>query len=88
MICNRLKGTNIASVDSVGEIVRLFRPGTDQWHDHFLIEGSILQPLTSVAEATAKLLRFNSAERVIERSLLQRLGRYPRGWGEPCESGV
>jgi hypothetical protein len=78
MICNRLMGTNVGSVDALGSIVRLFNPRTDRWQDHFRLDGAILMPMTPAAEATARLLRLNAAERVIERSVLQRLGRYPR----------
>ena len=78
MICNRFKGTNVGSVDALGRIVRLFNPRTDRWQDHFRLEGAIFMPMTPSAEATAKLLRLNASERVIERSVLQRLGRYPR----------
>jgi hypothetical protein len=38
----------------------------------------IIQPLTPVGEVTARVLRFNAAERVIERRLLQELDLYPR----------
>jgi hypothetical protein len=78
MICNRFKGTNIGSVDALGGIVRLFNPRTDRWQNHFRLDGAILEPLTAAAEATARLLRLNAAERVTERNVLQRLGRYPR----------
>jgi hypothetical protein len=78
MICNRYKGTNIASVDASGMTVRLFHPRLDWWDDHFRLAGVVIEPLTATGEATARLLRMNAAERVIERQALQRLGRYPR----------
>lgn len=78
MICNRFKGTNVGSVDALGGIVRLFNPRTDEWGKHFRLEGAVIQPLTAIGEATARLLRLNTAERVTERTVLQRLGRYPR----------
>lgn len=77
MICNRFKGTNVSSIDSAGAIVRLFHPRSDRWENHFRLTGAVIEPLTATAEATAKLLRLNSADRVIERKLLQRLGSYP-----------
>ena len=79
MICNRFKGTNISSVDASGTIMRLFNPRSERWKDHFRLIGAVIQPLTATGEATARVLRLNAAERVVERNVLQRLGRYPRG---------
>ena len=78
MICNRYKGTNVAALDASGAVVRLFHPRLDRWEDHFHLKGAVVEPLTPTGEATARLLRINAAERVIERQALQRLGRYPR----------
>ena len=79
MICNRFKGTNISSVDASGAIMRLFHPRSERWEHHFRLTGAVIQPLTATGEATARLLRLNATERVMERNALQRLGRYPRG---------
>ena len=39
-LCNRAKGSDIASVDvATGEIIRLFSPRTDKWDEHFEIKG-------------------------------------------------
>ena len=78
MLCNRSKGTNLSSIDSSGRVVRLFDPRADRWHSHFRLEGAVIQPITGQGTATATLLRMNAAERVMERNLLQGLGRYPR----------
>lgn len=78
IICNRFKGPNVSSVDASGAVVRLFNPRLEVWADHFRLIGAVIQPLTATGEATAKVLRLNAAERVVERTLLQRLGRYPR----------
>ncbi len=77
MICNRNKGSDIASRHWSGQLVRLFDPRQDDWKDHFLLNGGVIEPLTPIGEVTARLLRFNAAERVVERRLLQSLGRYP-----------
>jgi hypothetical protein len=77
MVCNRFKGTNVGSVDVLGVIVPLFNPRSDTWNDHFLLVRAIILPLTSTGEATTRLLRLNSAERVIERRTLQLIGSYP-----------
>ena len=78
MVCNRFKGANLSSISSSGVLVRLFNPRLDEWKEHFWIEGAVLQPLRPTGEVTSRLLRFNSAERVVRRSILQQLGRYPR----------
>jgi HNH endonuclease len=79
MVCNRYKGTNVSSIASSGDLVRLFSPRLSRWEDHFRLDGAVIEPLDSIGEATARLLRLNAAERVVRRSVLQRLGRYPRG---------
>lgn len=76
VLCNRYKGTDIASVDVSGRAVRLFDPRRDIWDEHFKMNGPVIQPLTLVREVTARVLRLNAAERVIERQLLQVLGQY------------
>jgi HNH endonuclease len=77
LICNRFKGPNLSSVDSSGAIIPLFHPRLQRWADHFRLTGAVIQPLTATGEATANLLRLNAVERVVERSVLQRLNRYP-----------
>ena len=78
MVCNRYKGANIASVATVGDLVRLFNPRESTWAKHFRLNGAVIEPLDAIGEVTAKLLRFNTAERVVRRSVLQQLRRYPR----------
>ena len=76
--CNRAKGADIGSVaaDS-NEFTRFFNPRTDRWADHFALDGALIEPRTSVGEATAKILRFNEEGRVLEREGLIDIGRYP-----------
>ena len=73
--CNRAKGSDVGSVsDSTGTFIRFFNPRTDRWEDHFnLLEGRIVGS-TETGTVTARLLRMNEDERVIERRLLQMLG--------------
>ena len=79
VFCNRFKGSDIASLSpTTGQLVRLFHPRRDRWSDHFQIDGALIVPITEVAEATARLLRFNSDDRLLERSMLQASGRYPK----------
>jgi hypothetical protein len=76
IVCNRYKGTDIASIDRSGRPIRLFDPRRDSWDEHFKLDGPVIQPLTAIGEVTARLLRLNAVERVIERRLFQALGSY------------
>jgi hypothetical protein len=78
VLCNRYKGSDIASVDRAGHAVRFFDPRRDIWDEHFKLNGPVIQPMTPVGEVTVKVLRFNASERVIERRLWQALGQYRR----------
>jgi hypothetical protein len=79
VICNRYKGSDVASIEPrTGEIIRLFDPRRDRWEDHFRIDSALIEPITNVGSTTARLLRLNAPERILERRLLQSLGRYPR----------
>ena len=55
--CNSHKGPNIASIDSdTGEMVPLFHPRRDNWHEHFEWNGT---PFLSVARPlVARPLRY------------------------------
>jgi hypothetical protein len=79
VLCNRRKGTDIASIDpKTAEAVRLFHPRRDRWTDHFRLHGGVIEPLTDIGIATVRFLRLNAAERIAERRLRQSLGGYPR----------
>lgn len=79
MICNRCKGSDVASIEPhTGEAIRIFDPRRDRWTDHFGIHGAAIEPNSSIGSATVLLLRMNAPERILERGLLQTLGRYPR----------
>ena len=77
VLCNRYKGTDIASIDpDTGAVIRLLNPRQDRWTDHFRIEDARIVPTSAVGRVTASLLRLNAAERVAERLQLYALGRY------------
>ena len=79
VICNRYKGSDVASIElRTGEVIRLFDPRRDRWTDHFRIDGALIEPITIVGSTTARLLRLNAPERILERRILQSLDRYPR----------
>ena len=79
VLCNRYKGSDIASIDPAGQPTRFFDPRRDIWDEHFKLNGPVIQPITTVGEVTARVLRLNASERVIERQLWQSLGQYRRG---------
>ena len=80
-LCNRAKGTDVGSLTAEGVFVRFFNPRMDRWEDHFRLYGPIIESQTAIGEVTAKIFGLNVTERVIERELLQRIGRYP-----PCSA--
>jgi len=77
-LCNRFKGSDIASIDAVtSELVGLFNPRTQRWFEHFRLDGAYIVPLTAVGRVTEKLLRFNIPSRVGIRARLIEHGKYP-----------
>lgn len=78
ILCNRYKGSDIATMDPVtGEVVRLFNPRKDLWLHHFELNGPVIRPLTNIAEATIRVLKLNTPVSIEERRVLQLLGNYP-----------
>jgi len=76
--CNRFKGSDIASIDTVtGELVSLFNPRTQRWFEHFRLNGALIIPLTPVGRVTDRLLRLNLPSRVEVRRQLVAQARYP-----------
>ncbi len=76
--CNRFKGSDIAAPDpESGEIVPLFNPRTQQWNDHFRLDGPLIEPLSATGRATAQLLQLNQVDRILLRRELISTGRYP-----------
>jgi len=79
-ICNRNKGSDLASLDpETGEREFLYHPRRDAWEDHFVVQDNLIIGKTPKGRATAQLLKFNIPERVIEREGLIALRRYPVG---------
>ena len=77
-ICNRLKGSDLTSLDPLsGEITPLFHPRRDVWTTHFQLNGAIVVPLTPQARVTVRLLQLNRQHRINERQILIDLGEYP-----------
>ena len=77
--CNRAKGTDVGSVfGPERRFIRFFNPRIDRWEDHFRLKGGGIEPLTEVGEVTARLLRLNAPDRVLQRWSLQQVGAYPK----------
>lgn len=71
--CNRHKGTDLGSFDPLTrEFSFLFNPRQQKWSDHFAFEEVVIVGLTNEGRTTAKLLQFNSDERLAERKRLSR----------------
>ena len=69
--CNRFKGSDIASVDTLtGELVALFNPRKQVWSEHFELRGGMIVPLTPVGRVTERLLQLNLGSRVEVRERL------------------
>jgi hypothetical protein len=79
IFCNRLKGSDIATLTRDGGLCRLFHPRTDSWFDHFRLNGAHVEATSDVGEATATLLGLNHVDRLLERQELGEIGRYPSG---------
>ena len=79
---NRCEYCLISEKDSlytheVDRIVPLFNPRTDNWDDHFRLEGAQINPLSAVGRVTEFTLKLNIETRLIERSALVKAERYP-----------
>jgi hypothetical protein len=69
--CNRAKGSDLASIDAqTGQLTPFFNPRTQQWDDHFVLEGSVIVGRTPVGRVTATILKFNHPDRQTERAQL------------------
>lgn len=77
-LCNRAKGTDIASIHSESEeLVRLFNPRQDLWEAHFRPEGNRVVGLTLIGQVTVSLLQLNHEERLVERAFSRKIGKFP-----------
>jgi len=76
--CNRFKGSDIASIiPDTGELFRLYNPRSDEWREHFTFDNLTIRSKTNIGEVTTRILKFNTQERILERELLIKTGRYP-----------
>ncbi len=76
--CNRYKGSDLATIDPVNdEIVPLFNPRRQVWDEHFVLNDARIAGITQIGQATARLLKINAPNRLLERQVLINQGRYP-----------
>jgi HNH endonuclease len=76
--CNWAKGSDVGSIDwESGNFVRFFNPRTDRWADHFILTENRIESVTIIGAVTARILGFNSSDRLLERQTLQEMNRYP-----------
>jgi len=76
--CNRHKGTDLATFDPAkGELTLLFHPRDQIWQEHFVLSNGRIEGITATGRATAKLLMFNTPNRILERQLLTSQKCYP-----------
>jgi hypothetical protein len=75
--CNRFKGTDLGSLDSEsGKLTPFFNPRTQNWQEHFQLEGSEIIPRTSQGRVTVAILKFNRSDHVAERERLIKAGKF------------
>lgn len=78
--CNNQKQSDIAGIDPEGntdDIVRLFHPRKDDWHEHFEWEGLALKGKTPIGRVTIYVLGINIPHRVALRRFLVDEGVFP-----------
>jgi hypothetical protein len=75
--CNRHKGSDVGSVLNDDKFTRFYNPRRDRWAEHFQLDDYSIRPLTSIGEATSRILLFNIDERLLERKSLIDIDRYP-----------
>lgn len=70
-LCNKYKGSDLASIDwQSGEVVPLYHPRKQQWTEHFRLKRTEITALTPTGRVTLKLLQINRHDRIQERQLL------------------
>jgi len=73
--CNLHKGPNLTAIDPVTRgVVPLFHPRSNDWADHFGMEGGRIVGITPTGRATVQLLAMNDARRVELRTQILSLG--------------
>lgn len=75
--CNRAKGTDLGSIDSeTNQLTPFFNPRTQNWREHFALDGATIVPQTAEGRVTVFILQFNHPDRLQERKGLIAVGHY------------
>jgi 5-methylcytosine-specific restriction endonuclease McrA len=73
--CNTNKGTDIAAYDSqAGTLEPLYNPRTQEWDNHFRLDGVTIVGITPIGRATLILLDMNHPAQVEARTELVEAG--------------
>lgn len=73
--CNLAKASNLSGRDiNTGQIVELFHPRRDSWHDHFAYCGALIVGQTPSFRATVAVLNMNESRRLALREVLLQNG--------------
>jgi hypothetical protein len=73
--CNSYQGPNISGWDpDTEEVIRLFHPRRDTWHEHFAWLGPLLTGLTKIGRATIQVLEINHPDAIAVRRRLIEIG--------------
>jgi hypothetical protein len=76
--CNWKKEPNLSTILFLGgELVPLFNPRIQNWFHHFEVRRGEILPLTTIAQATIKLLELNQQARIDARFEMILAGCYP-----------
>lgn len=76
--CNRHKGTDLGSfLNDPSKIIRFYHPRTDQWLNHFSIDGPYIKGKTAIGKVTLKIFHLNDEHRILERNLLIETNDFP-----------
>ena len=68
---NLFKGPNLVSIDPLTQqVAPLFHPRNEDWDEHFVWRGSVIEGLTEIGRATVELLQMNAWRRRKLRSEL------------------
>lgn len=73
--CNLAKGTDLGSLDPLtGILTPFFNPRTQNWKDHFRLDGALITPLTPEGRVTTIIFKLNHPDRIRERKLAIKIG--------------
>ncbi|MBD1874841.1 HNH endonuclease [Nodosilinea sp. FACHB-131] len=76
--CNRAKGTDLGSIDpETNQLTPFFNPRTQNWREHFKLDGATIVPQTAAGRVTVFILQLNHPDRLQERKGLIAAGHYP-----------